>query len=564
MMTRKTTTYTILLIGAITCISTYFLLMPATIKDLEACNPLFGSVDFIAANLHAPEGIINMITVWLTQWFYNPLWGSTIISALVILIGFLTSIQARTRNFSTILTTVPVLCLAATMLFPDIAALIQCNIALSIFLLYIKARERKYQPLLYLLCILFWPLLGNGCTIALLIACFITDLFDKKKVFNYIYPVLTGIIVYYLPRLWSLFISYIPAGEQTNFNLATPTAAIIIYTALIPYSAPLIGKYIKRTYSWMNILCCLVPAIAIPVHFLYHDKYALEEDFHNLEQAAEAGDWNTVKELTNNGKAFENGLYLRYALLAENKLGTLSSNLFNYPVNSTVDLFFWHTNQKDASFFNGLFYKNLGVADEYMHQIFEMGTTMHPFMSARTIRHLTEAACMQGDSALTKKYIQIAQKSQRIPNWKNRIQNIQKSQTKHENTPNRTQFFIGTYLPRIEFTMMLEDDSTNTERMNYMLYSLLLEKEITKFGYALKIFENKLPEHLPKAYDEAFVLLKTMDPKINLKYQLSEMSIKEWLDFLDLKEKNQQQDLIRKYRNTYWYYYFFIAPKELK
>ena len=110
----------------------------------------------------------------------------------------------------------------------------------------------------------------------------------------------------YLPRLWSLFISYIPAGEQTNFNLATPTAGIIIYTALIPYSAPLIGKYIKRTYSWMNILCCLVPALAIPVHFLYHDKYALEEDFHNLEQAAEAGDWNTVKELTNNGKAFEN------------------------------------------------------------------------------------------------------------------------------------------------------------------------------------------------------------------------------------------------------------------
>ena len=112
--------------------------------------------------------------------------------------------------------------------------------------------------------------------------------------------------------------------------------------------------------------------------------------------------------------------------------------------------------------------------------------------------------------------------------------------------------------------MMLEDDSTNTERMNYMLYSLLLEKEITKFGYALKIFENKLPEHLPKAYNEAFVLLKTMDPKINLKYQLSEMSIKEWLDFLDLKEKNQQQEVTRKYRNTYWYYYFFITPKEMK
>lgn len=567
-MKKKTIPSLILtLTGLIICSLTFIYYCPGTLKNIEANNPVWGAEDFFYETLRQPGGVGFIITTWLAQWFYCPIIGGILSGLIVSIISILSGYAVSKRGSHPFLAIVPVFCLASTLIFPDLEKLVQLLTALLLLTGYIKLRSSNKSSAWSLLAVLFWPVVGAETMTTLFISFIIIQLNAKLK--DLIYPIIGIVCVYLLPILWSHFIFFIPEADRSAFNLITPSNFVIIYSALISYAGMFKHEWSSKTIRAFYFLCYLLLISAIPFHYAYHNGKNSEERFRQLEQAAEENDWLKVKAITQDPESWSNPLFLRYALLAESELGTLSNNLFKYPVNSTTDLYFWrHTGNKDCSFFNSLFYRNIGVADEYMHQIFEMGTKIHPQMSARTIRHLTEAAIMQHDQKLAKKYYMLACHSQKNKNWqrkaKQMLEKLNVENTSTNSVPERSGFFIGTFLPKIEFTYMAVDDTSNLKRITYMLCSTLLEQDLQKFQNGLMYFEKQLPAQLPEAFLEAYLILKTMNPQLNLKFTLHEEKTRNWIQFLDLKENQDFQRISQYYSGSYWNYYFFKKPKRLQ
>lgn len=556
-----------LLTGLIVCALTYFYLCPGTIRHIEAANPLLGSEDLIPETLRTPGGISSLIGFWLAQWFYRPETGCLLTALTVCIISFLSGYTVKQNKVHPLLAIVPVLCTAATLVFPNLEELVRLLLALMLVAAYAHLYLAGLSAAWGLVALLFWPVVGTETSIAVFLGFFLISLNTLRKRTDLIFPLLGILGIGVLTLLWNRLISYIPDEERFTFQLKNPVNLIILYTTLIPFCKRFRFAFSEKAKKIFEAIACLLPIIAIPLHFQVHNnKPGSEEEFRQLEQAAEDGDWLKVKSITANQQTWSSPLYLRYALLAESELGTLGENLFHYPVHSTTDLYFCRVNLQDFSFFNSLFYKNIGVADEYMHQIFEMGTLYHPQMSARTIRHLTEAAIMQNDQKLAQKYFSIACNSQKDKVWLNQtetaLNNIKDSAD--QSVPERSEFFIGTYLPQTEFMYMAIDSPENGKRLTYMLCSLLLEQNIKKYGEVLAFFEDQLPDQLPRAFREAYLLARTLHPQLQLKFSISEAEVKDWINFLKCKEKKDFQTLSQHYRNTYWYYFFLEQPKKLQ
>lgn len=547
-------------------LTTYY---PATIQNIEAQNPLLGAGDFIAETLQHPGGLIFILNTWLQQFFAST-WSGAIIIATI------TSIC--TLCFKHILSTQECkgsaiwgMILASVALFvsfPNLLALLHLCCALLLFSLIVSWYHSKLNNWGDLVIVLFYPILGTTATVNLGLALLLNALIVFRKSKRWIPSAVSLILIIVFMLFWNRYISYLTSVEKQLFSMDMPTWILV--------ALPLIGLLIHKVHNKFSK--CQRPiiewgtytatALLFPIlNLAQTDIIKLQEDQYQLEQAAESGNWPLVYQLANANRPNYTDLQLHYALLAENEMGTLADNLFYYPVSSTTDLYFWRRTEKDASFFNALFYKGLGVGDEYMHQIFEMGTPIHATTSARTIRHLTDAAIMQKDKALAQKYFDIAKSSQRNKAWtlqaEQKLKQLMEEQIT-DSIPDRTPFFIGTYEPKIEFVYMSMNDSCNIKRTNLMLCSFLLEKDMRRFKQALGIHQNIFKQKLPQAYAEAYLMANTDDKNYVLPLNLPDEKNQAWMNFLSLLNQEQISEINRQYIHSYWYYYLFTNVKALE
>lgn len=120
--------------------------MPATIKNIEAHNPLLGAGDFITESLRYPGGILFIANTALQQLFISPWIGAAIVATLTSICAC--SIGATLRMKQMQATSVIGFILAATILFfefPDVLQLLQTTLALLVYCLYSYIRTRKKQ-----------------------------------------------------------------------------------------------------------------------------------------------------------------------------------------------------------------------------------------------------------------------------------------------------------------------------------------------------------------------------------------------------------------------------------
>lgn len=550
---------------------TLALCMPAIIKNIEAQNPLLGAGDFISESLRYPGGLLFIANTALQQLFVSPWIGAAIAATLASICACSISATLRTKQMQA--ASVIGFILAAAILFfefPDILQLLQTTLALLLYCLYSYIRAGKnntwnWLPVVFLLA---FPVLGTAITFSLYTAILFHDLIISRNPRIWGFSALGMILTVIVSCLWSDYVFYL--NEQQRQLIADNTCHSLIMLA-VPF-IPLLSGTVKKIAAKIRFACVewgirLLAVLMVPLLYLTQkSKIMAQENYYAMEQAAESADWHKVHQLANANAPSYTDFQLRYALLAENEAGTLADHLFSYPVASTTDLFFWRNTGKQASFFNGLFYKSIHVADEYMHQIFEMGTQNHSTTSARTIRHLTEAALMQGDMKLAQKYFKIARKSQKDLTW---TENIEK-QLDHggiqetKNIPDRSAFFIGSYEPKTEFIYMALNDSSNIKRINLMLCSFLLEKDMKRFQQALSAYPKLFRTHLPNAYAEAYLMANTENPNYSLPLQIPQSKVQDWMRFLQLLNEERINELTQYYGNSYWYYFLFTDVKPLK
>lgn len=547
-------------------LTTYY---PATIRNIEAQNPLLGAGDFIAETLQHPGGLIFILNTWLQQFFASTCSGTIIIATITSICSlcFKHILSTQESKGSAILGMI-LASVALFVSFPNLLALLHLCCALLLFSLIVSWYHSKLNNWGDLVIVLFYPILGTTATVNLGLALLLNALIVFRKSKRWIPSAVSLILIIVFMLFWNRYISYLTSVEKQLFSMDMPTwilVALPLIGLLIHKVHNKFSKYKRPIIEWGTYTAT---ALLFPIlNLAQTDIIKLQEDQYQLEQAAESGNWPLVYQLANANRPNYTDLQLHYALLAENEMGTLADNLFYYPVSSTTDLYFWRRTEKDASFFNALFYKGLGVGDEYMHQIFEMGTPIHATTSARTIRHLTDAAIMQKDKALAQKYFDIAKSSQRNKAWtlqaEQKLKQLMEEQIT-DSIPDRTPFFIGTYEPKIEFVYMSMNDSCNIKRTNLMLCSFLLEKDMRRFKQALGIHQNIFKQKLPQAYAEAYLMANTDDKNYVLPLNLPDEKIQAWMNFLSLLNQEQISEINRQYIHSYWYYYLFTNVKALE
>lgn len=556
----------------LTNLITLGMVYPATLRNIEAGNKLLGASDFLAESMRLPGGALFVAVTWLQQWFVYPWMGGAAITAVLTTFCSLlvwNILKMRQIRISA-LVGIALSGIILTIGFPNIRSLLEVCITLALFAGYCHLKKRHKGWWISILALFLYPIIGTESTLSLFLGMLLLDLNDSIQIRSWIISAIGVLLVIASPYLWNEYIFYLNDNQQRLCDFShIQLWSIVILPVLI-----WLGKKNKSvTYRFYNLKvewgCHLLIVLIFPAHYLLNrESIRIQEDFYAMEQSAETGDWNKVLELANSHRPNYTDLHLRYALLAENELGTLPDHLFNYPVSSTTDLFFWRKNEVRESFFNGLFYKSAGVADEYMHQIFEMATSAKGGMSARAIRHLTEASIMQNDKALANKFYKIAVLSQKEEPWTGNIkQQINRLNGQNINTdsiPERSTFFIGSYKPQTEITYMALNDSNNIKRINLMLCSFLLEKDLNHFQRALVMYQGMFKDKLPQAYAEAYLLLTMANRGFRMPLNISNKKMQEWMSYLQMLNQNQINEINQLYANTYWYYYLYTEVKTLQ
>ena len=200
-----------------------------------------------------------------------------------------------------------------------------------------------------------------------------------------------------------------------------------------------------------------------------------------------------------------------------------------------------------------------------------LGNTFSPYQrSSRMIRRLAEINMINGDSAAATKYLRILSKTLFHCQWaETRLKMIQTSELSNFLThklsliPNADMLRKSNdYLLSIQF--LVEQRPENTIALDYLLCSLLLNKDLKRFRENYDHYYLKLNRSVPKVYAEALlvqlfasgaseqeVMAYSIDPKIVKRFA-------EYTRTFD-QTSGDINTLNKQFATTYWFYYHFAT-----
>lgn len=281
---------------------------------------------------------------------------------------------------------------------------------------------------------------------------------------------------------------------------------------------------------------------------LFSQQMDLGEQFYRYMFMADEGRWQELLEQIEKDDARETPIGMRYALLAESALGTLTDNLFRYPVRSPGDFLMRGERNPISCQFNRQFYENLGVYDEAFHQSMEYGLLQKEGCCMYTLRQLIDYALKEGDARVAEKYLTILgqcrmdrefveEGNQRL---KELVSKRESPAPVEEHAPDghegnvASDNFVGVYPLRSEMVRLAYYKAGDPQKtVDYMLLSILLTKQLGQFYSTLCQFPNYQGRELPGVYREAIEIM-----------QSGETALRDALP------------------GTYAYYYYNVTPME--
>ncbi len=207
--------------------------------------------------------------------------------------------------------------------------------------------------------------------------------------------------------------------------------------------------------------------------------------------------------------------------------------------------------------------------------------TYYPYYP-RILKMLAVTFLLNEDYKSAEKYLNILKHSFVHKKWANEhaqylyqkkplIDNAEFAQKLAYNTDSI--LYIKTMLPHFDLIELIKKNPENRLAFDYLLSYFLLKKKLPEFyKYSqlyMKVFNYK---RLPKTFEEAVLLLYIQNnvDYNTIKRHTTPVIFNRCEDFMttlqmnpDNKEKARLM-LANNYRNTYWYYYYFVKPNVVK
>ncbi|MCC8144925.1 MAG: DUF6057 family protein, partial [Bacteroidales bacterium] len=457
--------------------------------------------------------------------------------------------------------------------------------SLAAFWIYLKISKKYQLPaaiLLYLL--LYFVSGGNALLFVGLII--LGELFQEKKSYSLILLliVLAAIVPFlsykflYITSIENAFLSLTPFTTITNnifYSLAWYGVLVIYFIWLI------INRYTK-SYSnlkpVMGILLNLIVVCGVSAWGIKsYDKHEMEYIMH-MAYEVEQGNWDKVLEMGNKVK-FRNAVPVAYFMnIAHSEKGDLASEAFKYRQTGTYGLYVSWALHHTTDLYIGELYYRMGLPAIAEQCAFEAMVTSPYEHSSKALRRIVQTNMLRKDVKGFEKYIRLFEKSPVYKGWaKEQRKQFELSLNdptyKIPDMPEVAEyqnFFFASGAQENNLAALINYDPKNKKAFEYMAMTLLLTKNLVGLhSFMEKYYDEMSYSQLPLALEEALVILayNGYEEVIN-QYNVSKSTLDRFAKLNN--ELNQtstakaKQKLRERYKDTYWIYYQFVKPMELK
>ena len=540
----------------------WFLLLllcfPYTINSVEADDLFLWDGEFLKQVLTRCSGVMYLLEDFICQ-FFSVTWLGALITAIIVALpveflylalrrlgkeswGYLAFIPSQFILFFT---------------FPYLESPLRYMFFVLLIYLYTLFRKdvsRIIYAFLIILpsfCLLAWY---EVCLMYLVFAAF--ELVVKKsRIGAALMLVFLGISLF-VPGIWSDYVDFIPFKDRPSLNVDNmfPLKLLPFYLLTVAlYFVPL-KWHLNLKLQWsLSILSIVVFGVVMRTS----ETLAFEEKSAKLSSLADAKDWESIISDFPYDEVIKSRILTSYVLLAMNATGSMADNLFAYPINSPEMFLFRHEEKPFYVNFNRQFYDNIGIWNECYHMAFEYGVTQRENDCFKAMREKIDYSIKLHDFAAAHFYLDLLSKScfnnDFVASRRDAIEAAEKQSAQAPKLPYISDTYVGAYPMASEMFRLFERNEKSKKILDYVLCSLLLNKEVEKFAIVLQHYNLYQGDRMPLAYSEALAACKMKNPGlVNIDYDHDQD--KYFADFL--QRANQQQD-ISEYATTYWAYLYY-------
>ncbi len=539
---------------------------PSTLQIMEGEDLFLLTKEFTTEVLTRYQGFTAYLQDFLTQFFYIPWIGALIYTLVISASVFLTFLTLKNHGKSDLywVTFFPALSIVYfSFPFFDI------SLNFLFFALFLYVHSLIKSPLARSIYVILLPIPAFGFITwyesTLLFVVFLAwELFNRSKTYPSIITAVALLLSLFVPRLWSDFIAFVPFTERPFAGLSDSFTAKIL-TAYLLTTFACIVPFTKKLHKLIGYTITPVIILGFVALMLSYKELKFAERTNKISLMADQKDWYGIISEIPYEDAVGSKVLMDYMLLALNATGNMVQSLFSYPINSPEQFLFRHDQRPFYVNFNRQFYENIGIWDEAFHQAFEYGVIQRENECFRSLRFKTDYALNSHDLGVARYYINLLSKSctntEFVESRKARLKKLEaaNSKGKIKLPPYRSDTFVGAYLMASEMFRLFERNPKNKKLLDYVLCSLLLNKEVEKFGIILGHFNLYKGQELPRPYAEAIAALASRD---STAHTIAEYDHTLDQYFMDFMAKSKQKQNISEYASTYWSYLMFrqVAP----
>lgn len=543
------------------------------------------SFDFLRENLRQPGGFLIWLAKFFSTFYYCPIVGAIILSAVMTLIvisatKIISTFTGKKAGFIPLIIGVSLFYLNTDyhfLLFNTLGLLFQ----VTLFCLVIRYPDLFKGWLPVMLTPLLYYLTGAFSWIFLLFITFYF-IFDKGKN-RWIRIISTcglSFVTFYISKEFLFFQSVnsliiFPFSDTIHGSqkiLYFSVAGIISILPLLAKIKIRIPEKLRISEFSNNLATSFLLVIAIAIIGLKRfdaktKQYFFVEKLFYEEKFDEVIAFNTLNPPNNSLTIFLNNI----ALCETDKL---DDNLFHSSQNSDGRTLFLKWDMVEEILKRGAyFYYTIGMINEAHRWAFE--NMVMKGQSPEGLKMLIRTDLINGNYKVASSYISILKRTLFYRKDAKRFEKLlfsdkalnadkelgRKRQTKVEND-----FFSITDNPYINLEMILANGSLNRKAFEYKIAYMLLKKNFKGIAQSLPEFEKFGFTRLPVNIEEAAIALAVSN-KGNLpdmgQLQISKNTEQRWNQYLGVLQqyrndvRSAEPALRKRFGDTYWYYVFF-------
>ncbi|MFO7622671.1 MAG: DUF6057 family protein, partial [Bacteroidales bacterium] len=557
--------------------------------------------DYFITKMSMPGGFSGYLGEFLTQFYYLPLAGPLILTLLLLSVQLITkrlllSIDQNRIFFP--LSFLPALYAGMIMCneFYPLSAVTGYLVALLAGWFYtsIKSERSRFTAGFILIPLTWW--LAGGSYLMLLTVVLVYEFIlyirlrreGRNEKITGTKPETAGglrtwyFLLYLIPALaLPLFVRQYIVHQPVmtafmseyyyNVLIIIPKAIPVLFSIpailmMIVYMVPVKEKYLKPLLVTQSAGLIIFTWVGFMIWANFGAEVIMTYDY-----LVRTGKWNEVLKLAEE-KPPRNYLSLAMLNLSLAKTGQMGDRMFSYDQRGVNGLFLPFNREYVAPMMGNEIFYNLALTNASQEYAFEsMETIPNHNKSSRVIKRLAETNLINGNYAVSGKYLTILDKTLFYRKWSSDTRKYLHNEDMINMHPDwgekrkfmvRNDYFFHVQNMEAALNRMVKENPGNRLAFEYLMAFYMINKDLRNFMNCIPLLEKMNYREIPVSYQEAMLYiigLSTRDPFSQAPSYISSGVRNRMREYAEIYTKydDAEERLWNDHSGTYWYYLHF-------